>query len=665
MKIGKKIFRGGETMVRNVTQVFFAFILGIIVVSMSILPAYAELSEQEVTIIFTHDLHDNLYPFPIEEGGKTSLVGGYAKLATAIEEERNKHDNTVLVDAGDFAMGTLFQTVFSTQAPTLRMMGEFGYDAVTFGNHEFDFRADGLAKSLLAAKESGDPVPHIVASNVIYPTDENDVMEAEISQLKDAMDAYGVTPYQIVERDGIKIGIFGLLGEDAASNAPMSGVEFENIVEASQKVVEQLKSEENVDMIIALSHSGTSDQKKVSEDEELAEKVPDIDVIVSGHTHTFLEEPIVINDTVIGSTGEYGQNLGVMTLSRNTDDRWDLQKYELKQISNDLDEVDQVADKIETFKQAVQTEYLDYFDMEFDQVLGTTSFNITDFASMYDRHAEDPLGNLIGDAYIAAVSEHDDVDAEPITAAVVPVGTIRNSLYEGNITVSDVFNVSSLGIGPDKVSGYPLVEVYLTGKELKTVAEVDASVSPIMPSAQLYVAGLSYTFNPNRLIFNKVTDVKIKHQDGTTETIDDNKMYRVVAGLYSGQMLPVVSEKSFGLLSLVPKQQDGTPITNFEDHIMYMNDGTDREIKEWYAIANYIASFHVKNHLPEMPDYYAQPQQRKIVDDTTNIFSIIKNPNGIALAIYGIGATAIILLLLMIRFIIRRRKRKKQISKAS
>src|SRR5699024_8418920 len=290
----------------------------------------------------------------------------------------------------------------------------------------------------------------------------------------------------IVERDGIKIGIFGLLGEDAASNAPMSGVEFENIVEASQKVVEQLKSEENVDMIIALSHSGTSDQKKVSEDEELAEKVPDIDVIVSGHTHTFLDEPIVINDTVIGSTGEYGQNLGVMTLSRNTDDRWDLQKYELKQISNDLDEVDQVADKIETFKQAVQTEYLDYFDMEFDQVLGTTSFNITDFASMYDRHAEDPLGNLIGDAYIAAVSEHDDVDAEPITAAVVPVGTIRNSLYEGNITVSDVFNVSSLGIGPDKVSGYPLVEVYLTGKELKTVAEVDASVSPIMPSAQLY-----------------------------------------------------------------------------------------------------------------------------------------------------------------------------------
>src|SRR5690625_6653541 len=106
------------------------------------------------------------------------------------------------------------------------------------------------------------------------------------------------------------------------------------------------------------------------------------------------------------------------------------------------------------------------------------------------------------------------------------------------------------------------------------IAEVDASVSPIMKSAQLYVAGLEYTFNPNRLIFNKVTDVKIRNDDGTTEEIDDDKLYRLVAGLYSGQMLPVVNDQSYGLLSLVPKDENGEPIEDFEDHILRSEEHT-------------------------------------------------------------------------------------------
>ncbi|HZW69070.1 MAG TPA: bifunctional UDP-sugar hydrolase/5'-nucleotidase [Pseudogracilibacillus sp.] len=641
----------------------YGIVLSLVLLLALLVPSASQVeaseAEKEVTVLFTHDLHDNLYPFSVEKEGKTSVVGGYARLATAIEEERQKHEHTVLVDAGDYAMGTLFQTIYATQSPSLRLMGEFDYDAVTLGNHEFDFRAEGLTESLLRALESGDPLPDIVASNVIYPSNEDGKMDRDIAELKEAMDAYGASSYKIIERGDIKIGIFGLVGEDADSNAPMSGVEFEPIVDASKRMVKQLK-DEGVDMIIAASHSGTSEQKKTSEDEVLAEKVPEIDVIVSGHSHTFLYEPIVIKDTVIGSAGEYGQNLGVMTLRQKDNGRWDLVDYHLKPVNEELAVDEAIAEKIEGFKADVQAEYLDHFDMEFEQVLGKSSFNITDYGSMYDRHAEDALGNLIGDAYIETVAEHDEADAEAITAAVVPVGTIRNSLYEGEITVSDVFNVSSLGIGPDKISGYPLVEVYLTGKELKTVAEVDASVSPLMPSAQLYVAGLSYTFNPNRLIFNKVTDVKIQEKDGKTEEIVDDKLYRLVAGLYSGQMLPVVSEKSFGLLSLVPKDKTGEPIVNFEDHIMYMNDGTKREIKEWYAIANYISSFDMKENMPEMPDYYAQLQNRKVVNDTKNILALAKNPNGIALAIYGIGIAGIVVLVLILRFFIRRRKKKRR-----
>src|SRR5690625_768888 len=432
------IRNGGCLMIARLTRITVLFGLFIVALLLIVTPSSAAMAEDEITILFTHDLHDNFYPFAVKENNETKFVGGFARLATAIHEARESTEHSILVDAGDYAMGTLFQTIFSTHAPTLRIMGHLEYDAVSFGNHEFDFRADGLAKSLLAAVHSEDTVPTIVAANMVFPVDEDGNMRDEIAALQEAMDTYGVTPYTVVERGEIKIGIFGLVGEDAASNAPMSGVTFDPIVDAAEQVVTELKEKEGVDLIVALSHSGTSDQKKVSEDEVLAENVPDIDVIVSGHTHTFLDEPIIVNDTVIGSTGEYGQNLGTMTLRQNETGRWDLVDYGLRQITDELEPDSEVKKRTKQFKKIVQKEYLDYFDLTFDEVLAYAPFHITDFATMYDRHAEDPLGNLIGDAYIATVSEHDEMNADPITAAVVPVGTIRNSFYKGEITVSDV-----------------------------------------------------------------------------------------------------------------------------------------------------------------------------------------------------------------------------------
>ena len=106
-----------------------------------------------------------------------------------------------------------------------------------------------------------------------------------------------------------------------------------------------------------------------------------------------------------------------------------------------------------------------------------------------------------------------------------------------------------MGIGPDKRSGYPLLSVYLTGKELKTACEVDASVAPLMRPAQLYMSGLTYTFNPHRIIFNKVTDAALLKPDGSREEIEDDKLYRVAAGLYSAQMLSIVGENLWTAVS--------------------------------------------------------------------------------------------------------------------
>src|SRR5699024_9493021 len=107
----------------------------------------------------------------------------------------------------------------------------------------------------------------------------------------------------------------GLMGEEADIDAPMAEVEFEPIVENAEATIEEMKKENDIDLIIALSHSGTSDNPKESEDEILAEKVPEIDVIISGHSHTVLPEPIISGDTTIVSSGEYGKNLGSLTIS--------------------------------------------------------------------------------------------------------------------------------------------------------------------------------------------------------------------------------------------------------------------------------------------------------------------------------------------------------------
>lgn len=630
------------------------YFIGIILLSfIFILPSQASASDDEITILFTHDLHDNFYPFNITKDGEKKSVGGYARLFNVIQAEKELDPDAILVDAGDYSMGSLFQTVNMEDAPELRMMGLLGYDVTTFGNHEFDYRAKGLAKSLMAAKKSKDKLPQIVSSNMVVPDEPSDV-----EKLKEAMEEYGVSPYTVIERKGLKFGFIGLMGKEADEDAPMSGVEFENIVEASKPIVKKLKDEEEVDIIIALSHSGTFPDPKDSEDEILAKEVPDIDVVISGHTHSVLSEPIIHGDTSIVSSGEYGKNLGKLVLKRNSEAAWEVSDYEIIPIDDSIKPNKKVENKIKSFKKMVQNEYLDQYNFGFDEVLAHSSFDFREFTQLGKALREEPIGNLIGDAYLHTIQEIEGGQYEPIAAAVIPVGVIRDTIVRGDVTTSDVFDISPLGIGPDERAGYPVVEIYLTGKELKTVAEVDASVSPIMRDAQLYVAGMSYTINPHRMIFNKVTDPVLQDMSGQQTEIDSKKLYRVVAGLYSAQMLPVVKDKSFNLLSIEPKDKEGNIIENFEDEIIYIDEELGLELKEWYAIANYLTSLDQVEGVPEIPNYYQDDADRKIVEASWNPVKLFKQPNFISLIIYGVIIVGLVVIVSMIRWFIRRRRRK-------
>lgn len=633
----------------------FAVLLVLMFALTGIIPSGASEQEKSVTILFTHDLHDNLLPFNFVTNGQIESRGGYARLQTVINQQRVMDPQLMLLDGGDFSMGTLFQTIYTEQSPGLRMLGQMGFDVTTLGNHEFDFRPQGLAGSLIAARNSQETLPQIVSANVTFPVDEKGrIVRSDLQDLKQAMDDYGVKPYTILQRKGYKIGVFGLIGYDAVSNAPMAGVTFTDPLEQARRVTDILVKQEKVDMIVCLSHSGTVEDPDKSEDVILARKVPEIDVIISGHTHSKLDQPIVVGDTYICSTGEYGQNLGTIALQQESKGIWKDKSYRLIPINDSIPADELVNKHIEAFKNIVQTTYLNDMGLTFDEKLAYIPFSYTDISKIGTQHAEQPLANLISDAYIYAVQQAEGSSYEPIDAAVVPYGTIRSSFVKGDITVADAFNVSSLGIGKDKKSGYPLISVYLTGKELKTACEVDASITPLMKPAQLYMSGLTYTFNPNRMIFNKVTDAALLKADGIRVEIDDKKLYRVVVGLYSAQMLSVVGDKSFNILSIVPKTKDGVPITDYEAQII--NNQTGGEIKEWEAIARYLQSFAPASSegLPQVPVFYQQEQGRKMINNDTSLKAVLSHPNQIALVIYAVIILLLLLLVLLVRLVVKR-----------
>ncbi len=646
---------------------FSVFFLAVFLLC-SILPALAASQSFRTTVLFTHDLHSHFLPQEDGEGGES---GGYARLKTALDRERASRPNALTLDGGDFSIGSLIQTLYTSQGAELRTMGALGYDAATVGNHEFDHTGTGFAEMLNAVSVSGDKAPALLMANYKPAADHPDKLD-----IQRAMAAYGVQDYMILERGGITYGIFGLMGVDSDSCAPSSGFSLGDMAENAQRCVDALKAE-GAQFIICLSHAGTNEKKKLSEDELLAEKVSGIDLIVSGHTHTTLPEPIEVNGAYIVSAGPYCENLGSITIQWKADGSKTLTDYRLIPIDETLPEDEDITLMVERWKGLVGGSYLGRYGLSYDEVLTRTGFDLsTPKAGVQEGNA---LGELIADSFLWAV-EHLEADSpDGPTVTVTADGVLRASLPAGEITTSMAFDVLSMGVGSDGTSGFPLVGVYLTGKELKAAAEVDASVTPLMPAAQLYMAGIEYSFNTHRMFFNRVTDIQLVREEQRTEPapvvggeepngeygytvtqtdrsyseLNDAQLYRVVTGMYSAQMLGTVKSKSMGLLSLEPKMADGTPVTNFEACIL--RDENGNEIKEWYALAAYLQSFGEEG----LPYRYAKPDGRKNVSRSWNPIELLKSPSWITLVALAVLIAVLALTAFAVRWVHYARKRRR------
>lgn len=610
----------------------------------------AETESKSVDIMFLHDLHSHMENFASVENGETVYLGGVPQIKTLIDEKKAENPDTLVLDAGDFSMGTLIQTVYETEAAELKMLGNIGCEVTTLGNHEFDYKGTGLANMMTTAGTSGVTVPAMVLCNVDWESMEAAGLTETQQKIKDAFEAYHVQDYVVLQKGDVSIAVLGVFGKDSLGCVPNCDLLFEDPVAAARETVDAILANEDVDMIACISHSGTWSDPEKSEDEILAKAVPEIDVIISGHTHTKLDEPIVHENTYIVSCGEYGKRLGSFHMEMTGDGIWEMSEYELIEVTTDIPENAETKAQIDALMDSVDTDYLSKWGYSRKQVIAQNDIVFSSVNDLGAIHEDHNLGNIIADAYVYAVENASDFDGNEVAVAIAPSGTIRGSYAIGDITVADIYNSFSLGIGEDGVPGYPLLSVYVTGEELRLIAEVDASVSDLMTTARLYNAGIQFEFNPNRLILNKVTDCYLVGDNGERIEIEDDKLYRVISDMYSGQMLGGVTSLSYGLLSVELKHADGTPLERLEDAIVYVEG---EELKAWTAIASYMESFEDTDGdgIPNVPDYYEGKQGRKVIDDSKNIIDLIKNPNKYAAMIMGVVAVFIVLLLAIILLI--------------
>jgi 5'-nucleotidase/UDP-sugar diphosphatase len=621
---------------------------------------YAPTAEKTLVVLFTHDLHSSFLPHGLLTfEGRTVERGGWAKLSALLRSERAAAPDRVLtVDGGDFSMGTLFHALFVREASELRLLGRMGFDAATLGNHEFDFSLTGLASGLRAAKAKGEPVPALVASNIVLGAG----VAAENAR---AFADYPVRDYLVVERGGLRIGIFGLMGRGANDDSPfIAPAVVTDAAGQAKRVVAVLRDREKVDLVVALSHSGTEGELSASEDVRLAETVPGIDIIVSGHSHTLLPQPVVRGRTLIVSAGHDSEYLGQLEIAWSPREGARILSYALRPITPDLPDDPAILAEIAGFKSAIDRDFLAPLGYAMDQVLAENGLIMATSDEMESRDAETGLGDLITESFREAVRKAEGPAYTPIALAVEPSGSIRGTLLPGPIPVDAAFRLLSLGWDDTQTPGYPLVALYLNGREIRRLIEISPSIGPRKAGAYLQFSGVRFTSNPHRLLFERAYGVSILQPDGSYAPLEADRLYRVCTNYYTGLMVDYISRASYGILKIQAKDRTGRVLTDLKDAIV---DGDParpgvQPIKEWMALAEALKTFPDAdgNGVPDIPKRYDKPEGRFASVPSWSPAALLA---GAGLLTYGALALAVLVIALaalIVRRIRRRRNSKRR-----
>ena len=431
-----------------------------------------ELKENEFVILFTNDFHSQIEPLSKEETYNADR-GGIKRIKALVDSVRTAEKTVFLADAGDYVQGTYYFSLLNG-AVEMEVMDQLGYDIRTVGNHEFDKKMTCLYDML-----TWSDVP-VVASNYDF------TRTSLVNRVEQSM---------IIEKNGIKVGFIGLNVklDNLVAPSAREGVEWQNAINVADNLAKDLR-DRGADIVIALSHLGyEKNSSEVYYDRGIAMNTKYIDMIIGGHSHTFLNyaDYVKNQDNVsvpVVQTGSKGICLGYAKIKFNDNGKPTF-TYKLIPVKNHLDK------KLDPDFSALVDEYTESVSYKMEEVIGTCP------QAIRKGSPESPLYNLTGDALIWMAKEYMDVDAD---VSLYNSGGLRAEISAGNLTIGDVYAVYPF----DNV----LSIVTLKGSDLKTMFNYVASSG-----------GLPVNSGVKMVISNK----KVKSVTVNGEAIDNNKTYTV------------------------------------------------------------------------------------------------------------------------------------------
>ncbi len=596
-----------------------ALLCGMLVV----IPAASTAQAQDArpfTILHTNDEHGEVIPYgPSIDFPDHPTTGGLSRIAAEmgrIKAEKAAASEPVLtLSAGDVSQGTLFSWLEAQPGGhvELSLLQAMGYDAVAVGNHDFDMGSGYRAQVYAQAKADGIKLP-LLCANMKF--DLTDPQAAALEDLYSSDDKGGtelaIQPYTVKTlSNGLKVGIFGLLGVEAEVDAPaagLTGVTFGNVignptdpvgfinrVNVAQDMVNTLRTDKDCDVVVALTHCGTGEEKM------LAQFVNGIDVIVGGHSHDLNYPPISVGGTTIVQAGSYGRYLGVLELE-HTGGKVSVRAATAIPMDESIPTDPGIDAAIAAYTGALNA-HLGFDIMapfaETD-VGGDGGFDITDAPPL----AECNLGDLITDALRQASTAINP--AKPTRIAVEGNGVIRSSIPRGAAGVFNFYDLHrSFPLGVDLSGaqpaplGYPIVNFYLFGAELKGALEAILEIGSNTYFLQL--SGARYTYNAGGPAGGKIVSFEMDDLAGGWEPVNPAALYRVATSQYDAYFL-----SAFGL---EPREESGVKTTVDACIIL---DGGGKQVKCWQALAAMVQGMPDLDGdgIPNIAPGYKYPQQR-------------------------------------------------------
>ena len=589
----------------------------------------ADITNETIQILFTQELQSSVNGMKtevitetkkedgsIERNSSIVTFGGYAHLKTAIDTYRN--ENTLILDGGDFSHGSVYDSLYTKDAPDLSLLTMIGYDAVAVGENELEYGNIAFASMLEAAGET----PEMLGN----PDFSDDPETAAVFA------AHNGKICTAFERGGMKIGVFALADDSLMKTA-----------DTLQTAKDAVSSLYDCALVICMYH--TDDTAKI---EKLLSKVDGIDLLIAGHDIRKSDEVTYIGKTAVVSAGEGGRYLGRIEVQPASDS---IVSYEVIELDRNTFPADESFNAvISGYTANVQANMYNRYGFTAGQTVASSQTTFGDIRQTGSL-SNSRMAELIADA-MASAYEREDGEAHPVIS-ILTREMVTGQIFRGNVTVEDLYEASGYGIDSYGIVGEPLVKVYLTGADLIALCEIDRSLLADDLPHQMYFGNMYYMYSDRRSELNKVEDVYVASTPKYYTPAEKNKLYPVVTTEAILDRIKKLAAGTGGDLYFTARAQGGYAISDYSGYRLTDSNGALK--KTWTVLADHLKNMERNSSgMPEIESNYANDKYSRKTDTSFDMIRYFKNTSKRGLYHYGriaaftVGAIVILRLLIFL-----------------